>query len=186
MCDSPARVVKTPGARGPRVGRSQRTSRSSMRRGDSQMALVRSLLDDLGDLLDRVRELLVAREEVRAEPEAYVRPEVTGSTSLAQLAVDRLERRCSSPAALVSPRLHPGREGCRPRTPPRRAARSGAPSGAPSSRGSARPRPPRSCRSPRSPRERGTFGRAGEEARGAVGVPRSASKANGAPCAASR
>src|SRR5512132_4002256 len=55
-----------------------------------EMALVGAALDDLGDLGGREAELFVRVEEVRAEANAGVGPEVADDLSRAELSVDRL------------------------------------------------------------------------------------------------
>ena len=64
-----------------------------MPRDGADVALERSRLDDLGDLADRVAQLLVGVEVVRPEPDARVGAEVAEDLPLHQLTVDRRELR---------------------------------------------------------------------------------------------
>src|SRR5205807_6410016 len=75
----------------PRLARRAAATLELRRRGE--MALVGAARDDLLDLLDRVADLVVGAEVVRAEAQTRLRAEVAQDPALRELPVDSLERR---------------------------------------------------------------------------------------------
>src|SRR4029450_557345 len=77
----------------------------------AEPAFVRARGDDLGDLVEREVELLVAREVVRPEADSCVRAEVAKDLPLRQLLVHGLEvgdanGDCPAPPLAIAPRTH--------------------------------------------------------------------------------
>src|SRR3954454_18015689 len=73
-------------------------------RGSAGVACVGAALDDLGELRDRVRELLLGVVEVRAEPDPGIGPEVADDPALAELAMHGRVVGCTDEDRAAAPR----------------------------------------------------------------------------------